>query len=252
LTTNKHVFTHAIEKGGDEQVRLLITGAGRGLGFELAAAAVSEGHGVIACIRETSVPSERLAALAAEYPEQVRIEGLDLAKEEDAGALSKKLREERICLDVIVNNAGVLLGRENGIESLSLADVKDTLDVNLIGPMSVTKHMLPLLRDSDAGLVLNISSEAGSFSGAYGGDYPYAISKLALNMFTKQLNEEIKSRGLRALAVHPGWIRTDMGGNAAPLSASDSARGILGIVTGRTEVAEELIFIDYFGRPMPL
>ncbi|MBB6637407.1 SDR family oxidoreductase [Cohnella thailandensis] len=233
-------------------MRLLITGAGRGLGYELTEAAVREGHSAIACVRDAAHPGPQLAGLAEKYPERVRVKGLDITDEADAIRLAGQLWEERLCLDAIVNNAGVLKGREDGIETLSLSDVRETLEVNLTGPMSVAKHMIPLMRDSEAGMVVNVSSEAGSFSGAYGGDYPYAISKLALNMFTKQLNEEMKPRGIRALAVHPGWIRTDMGGPSAPLSAGDSARGILDILTGRTKIPEEFIFVDYLGRQMPL
>ncbi|RUS46756.1 SDR family NAD(P)-dependent oxidoreductase [Cohnella sp. AR92] len=233
-------------------MKILITGAGRGLGFELAAAAVREGHSVVACIRDASRPSADLKKLADAYPDLMRIEALNLSGEEGAERLAAKLREEGIFLDAIVNNAGILKAREEGIESLRLEDVRDTLEVNLIGPMAVSKHMIPLMRASDGGVIANVSSEAGSFSGAYGGDYPYAISKLALNMFTKQLNEEMKPRGLRAIAVHPGWMRTDMGGSSAPLSAGDSALGLLGIIAGRIRLSDELIFVDYLGRPMPL
>ncbi|THF78039.1 SDR family oxidoreductase [Cohnella fermenti] len=233
-------------------MRIFITGAGRGLGFELTEAAVREGHSVIACVRDASRPGERLTELLQRYPDSVRLKSLDVASEGDAARIAAELSESGLALDAIVNNAGILLGREDGIETLSIEELRKTLEINLVGPIAVAKHLVPLMRGSDAGMVLNISSEAGSFSGAYGGDYPYAISKLALNMFTKQLNEELKPRGIRALAVHPGWIRTDMGGSAAPLAASDSAGGILDILTGRTQVPKENVFIDYAGRPMPL
>jgi NAD(P)-dependent dehydrogenase (short-subunit alcohol dehydrogenase family) len=108
------------------------------------------------------------------------------------------------------------------------------------------------MKDQSNATVINVSSEAGSIALAYGGDYPYGISKTALNMFSKQLNDELRPRGIRVLAVHPGWIRTDMGGSEAPLEASDSANGILDLLERKTVVKEELFFVDYTGRSMPI
>jgi NAD(P)-dependent dehydrogenase (short-subunit alcohol dehydrogenase family) len=162
------------------------------------------------------------------------------------------LRREAIKLDGIINNAGILLGREHRITTLPMQNLKLSFEVNLFGPMNVMKHMSGLLSDHSGSVVVNITSEAGSISLAYGGDYPYAISKTALNMFSKQLGDELRPRGVRVLAVHPGWIRTDMGGDAAPLEASVSANGILDLLERKTVVAEELFFIDHTGRSMPI
>lgn len=235
-------------------MNILITGAGRGLGLELTRIALERGHAVVACVRDRNHPSAELLELAERYLGQARIETLDIVSEADAEKLAGKLREESFGLDALVNNAGVLLGRDGGIAELSMDDVRRTFEVNLFGPLAAAKHLTPLLRESESGadIVVNISSEAGSFAGAYGGDYPYALSKTALNMFSKQLNEELKLRGIRVLAVHPGWIRTDMGGDSAPLSASDSAKGIMRLIEGETAVPEDVFFVDYAGRPMPL
>lgn len=232
-------------------MNLLITGAGRGLGYELARIAAARGHAVAACVRSAE---GELAALAERYPGLVRIERLDVTDETQAGELAAKLQAEGFALDALVNNAGILLGRGGGIASLELDEVRRTFEVNLYGPMSVAKHLTPLMRDGRDGakIVVHIASEAGSFAGAYGGDYPYALSKIALSMFSKQLNDELKPRGIRALAVHPGWIRTDMGGSAAPLSAAESALGIIDLIEGTTEVPAETWFVDYTGRAMPI
>ncbi|WP_027092518.1 SDR family oxidoreductase [Cohnella thermotolerans] len=235
-------------------MNILITGAGRGLGLELTNLALERGHAVAACVRDANAPSDSLRELAARYPDSLRIEQLDIVSEPDAERLAERLKADSFRLDALVNNAGILLGRAEGISALSMDDVRRTFEVNLFGPLTVAKHLTPLLRESESGadIVINVSSEAGSFSGAYGGDYPYALSKIALNMFSKQLNEELKLRGIRVLAVHPGWIRTDMGGSSAPLSAADSARGIMGLIEGATVVPEDVFFVDYAGRPMPL
>lgn len=235
-------------------MNVLITGAARGLGYELAKIAAARGHAVVACVRDAARPADGLLQFAERYPGLVRIEALDVADESQAQALAAKLRGEGFVLDALVNNAGILLGRSGGIASLELDELKRTFEVNLYGPLIVAKHLTPLMRESMSGteIVVHVASDAGSFAGAYGGDYPYALSKMALSMFTKQLNEELKPRGIRALAVHPGWMRTDMGGQSAPLSPSESALGIIDLIEGTTEVAAETWFVDHTGREMPV
>ncbi|RED64661.1 SDR family oxidoreductase [Cohnella lupini] len=233
-------------------MNILITGAGRGLGFQLTKLAVERGHQVIACVRDIGDHSENLPALAKGFPELLRIERMNVTREDDVAELAKKLSGESVKLDGIINNAGVLLAREHKIGTLPIDQLLLTFEVNLFGPMIVLKHLTSLLTDDAGANVVNISSEAGSFAGAYGGDYPYAISKAAVNMLSKQLNEELRPRGIRVLAVHPGWIRTDMGGDKAPMEASESASGILDILERKTIVSEEAFFVDHRGRQMSL
>lgn len=233
-------------------MNLLITGAGRGLGLQLAKLAVKRGHTVIACMRETAEASEGLLQLASEYGDMVRITRLNVTREEEAAQLAARLAEEGVKLHGIINNAAILLGREHSLEELPIHLVKLSFDVNVFGPIIVMKHLSPLLADNAGSIVLNISSEAGSVALAYGGDYPYAMSKATVNMFSKQLKSALHKRGIRVFAVHPGWIRTDMGGQSAPLEAWESAESILNIAEGKTSIAEELVFIDYTGRSMPL
>jgi NAD(P)-dependent dehydrogenase (short-subunit alcohol dehydrogenase family) len=233
-------------------MRVLITGAGRGLGLQLTRLAVERGHEAVACIREISDASDGLFALAARSPELVRIERMNVTREEEVAGLAEKLSLDSVKLDGVINNAGVLFGRDHKIDTLPMHLLKLTFEVNLYGPMCVMKHMSPLLKEHSDATVINVSSEAGSIASAYGGDYPYGISKTALNMFSKQLNDELRPRGIRVLAVHPGWIRTDMGGSEAPLEPWESATGILDLLERKTQVGEELFFVDYTGRSMPI
>jgi NAD(P)-dependent dehydrogenase (short-subunit alcohol dehydrogenase family) len=233
-------------------MNILITGAGRGLGVELVKLAAERGHSVIACVRETTEISESLAAASTQFPGLIRIERLEVTSEADAAALADKLRSESLKLDGIVNNAAILQGRELKIESLALQMMKESFDVNVVGAINVAKHMVPLISEQSGAVVMNVSSESGSFSRAYGGDYPYAISKAALNYFSKQLGSELRGRGIRVLAVHPGWMRTDMGGDQAPLNASESAGGMLDLLEGRTAVGENVFFVDYTGRELAI
>lgn len=232
-------------------MNFLITGAGRGLGLELTRTALERGHKVIACMRDTADATEGLLKLAAEY-EELHIEKLNVTHEEEAMRLASKLAKENVKLHCIINNAGILLGREHSIEKLPMQMVRLTFDVNVYGPIIVAKHFSPLLADNEGSSVLNISSEAGSIALAYGGDYPYAMSKATLNMFSKQLKNLLLQRGIRVLAIHPGWIKTDMGGSGAPLEAAESAKGIVDIAEGKTPIVDELVFVDHTGRSMPL
>lgn len=232
-------------------MNFLITGAGRGLGLELTKTALDRGHTVIACIRETADAAEGLLKLASEC-EHLHIERLNVTHEEEAIGLAAKLAKDNVKLHCIINNAGILLARDHSIETLPMHMVRLTFDVNVFGPIIVAKHFSPLLADNEGAAILNISSEAGSLALAYGGDYPYAMSKATLNMFSKQLKNLLRKRGIRVLAIHPGWIRTDMGGNNAPLEAAESAKGIVDIAEGKTRIADELVFVDHSGRSMPL
>jgi NAD(P)-dependent dehydrogenase (short-subunit alcohol dehydrogenase family) len=116
----------------------------------------------------------------------------------------------------------------------------------------VVKHFLPLLMMGDRSSIINISSEAGSMSNAYAGDYAYASSKTALNMFTQQLNQYVKSKKINVYSIHPGWIKTDMGGDRAPGDPIDTAEGIFDIIEGKREIDSQNVFITYEGQPMPL
>jgi NAD(P)-dependent dehydrogenase (short-subunit alcohol dehydrogenase family) len=230
-------------------MNLLITGANRGLGLKLTETALERGHRMFAGVR-TLPPGGTLASLIARYPDRVIAVKLDVTREEDAAALAERLRSEGEALDVVINNAGVLLERGVKLEDLSTDAVEETFDINLFGPIRVAKHMFPLMRQG--GMLLNISSEAGCLSNAYDGDYPYALSKVALNYFSKQLKAHDKPRGVRVFAVHPGWIKTDMGGENAPGDPQVTADGILDIVEGKTAVSDDLYFINHRGEPMPL
>src|SRR5690606_31169726 len=142
---------------------------------------------------------------------EVTVLQADVRDEASIKAVAEQVKQEGIKLDSIVNSAAVLLGRESDIESLNISDVELSFDINLFGPLRVVKHLLPYLTERE-GSIINISSEAGSIHRAYGGDYPYGLSKAALNMFSQQLKQLLANRGIDVWSIHPGWMRTDMGG----------------------------------------
>ncbi len=177
------------------------------------------------------------------------IAALDVTDEDGIASLAASLKGQGRTLGGIINNAAVLTARDTQIEALDLQDMLTTMDINLYGPMRVVKHFLPLLSESECSII-NISSEAGSISNAYPGDYPYAISKTALNMFSQQLHVYLRERGVQVLSVHPGWMHTDMGGAEAPTDPRSSAGGIISLMEQRNAPQGRFMFVDYTGKDM--
>lgn len=223
----------------------LVTGAGRGLGYRLALEGVRRGHRVFAGVRDRK---------GADLPEEAGLVAvtLDVADETSVRDAAAKVRETAGILDILINNAGILLARNTPIERLDIGDVRRTFEVNLFGPILAVKHMWPLLERSRLPRIVNISSEAASTASAYGGDYPYALSKAALNMFSVQLDRLLRARGGWALAVHPGWIRTDMGGERAPGDPAEAARRIWNLIEREFPPETPHPFVDVHGRPLPI
>ncbi|MGO4543479.1 SDR family oxidoreductase [Paenibacillus sp. 2TAB23] len=231
-------------------MNLLITGANRGLGLALANEACERGHHVLAGVRSPGSSAEGLLKLASAFPEKVTIVPLDVTDEQSVRYAYEQVASRYDRIDGIINSAAILLGREQKLGELNLEQLEQSFQTNLFGPIAVLKHFLPLLVNGEKPTVINISSEAGSFAGAYGGDYSYAMSKSALNMFSAQIRNELAPHGVLVHALHPGWIRTDMGGDQAPGDAANSAKGILDIVERKK--AADALFIDHTGAPMPL
>ncbi|MCR2820941.1 SDR family oxidoreductase [Lederbergia panacisoli] len=233
-------------------MNILVTGANRGLGFSLSKAAAERGHTVLACARNGEQPIGSLKDLVSQFPNQIFPLSLDVTDEQSVSAAAAKVMEEWGSIDAIINNAGVLYARDSKIEELDFSLLDVTIDVNLYGPMRVVKHFLPLLYKGAKQTIINISSDAGSITNAYGEDYPYAISKAALNMFTKQIKSYVSDKNINVYAIHPGWIKTDMGGDKAPGSPEETANNLLDIIEKKKIIAEDLFFIKHDGESMKI
>lgn len=232
-------------------MNILITGAGRGLGVDLAAVALERGHSVIAGVRDPGRGQEALSGLAAAHGDKLTVALLDVTDEAGIAALAASLQEQGRTLGAIINNAAVLNATDTPLEELDIEAMQIAMDINLYGPMRVVKHFLPLLTEPEASII-NVSSEAGSITNAYPGSYPYTISKTALNMFTQKLHVTLKERGVHVLSVHPGWMPTDMGGAKAPTNPRISAGGIIGLIEQRTASEGRFMFVDYTGKDMEI
>lgn len=227
---------------------VLITGANRGLGLVLTDEFLRQGFHVFAGCRRSG---ERLQSLAAHFPRDLTIVPLDVADAESVRQAARTVAGLTDALDILINNAAVYLeGSRPPLEDDPGSHWLQTLDVNALGPLRVTQQFLPLLAKGRRKMIVNISSEAGSIANCWRDrEYAYCMSKAALNMQSKILHNYLSPRGFRVLAVHPGWMRTDMGGPNADIDPTEAAVGILALVM-KDRSPDEPIYVDYRGNPM--
>jgi NAD(P)-dependent dehydrogenase (short-subunit alcohol dehydrogenase family) len=229
--------------------RILITGASRGFGAALAVSFAQRGARVFAGARH---PRPVLEHIAARHPESITIVDLDVSDGESVRRASKAVAARERALDIVVNNAAIRSPTvANPIESIDFADVARTLDVNAVGPLRVVQAFLPMLRAGHSPLLVNVSSEAGSI-GPAGRDreFDYCMSKAALNMATRLLSNYLAG-AVRVLALHPGWLRTDMGGSHAALDPQATAEIVADRLLLERSKPSAFPFIDYEGNPLP-
>lgn len=201
---------------------VLITGANRGLGLPLARQYAAAGCRVFACWRGPQEPPPIAGDIAWK--------ALDTGNEDSISALAHDLDGEAI--DILINNAA-RRGDTGGLDSLSTEDFLATLRVNTLGPLLMVRAFRPHLERGRRRIVANISSRAGSVAEGLDadGDYAYRCSKAALNIATAKLAFDY---GLIFLALHPGWVKTDMGGPEAEVPASQSAQGLRAVIERAT------------------
>jgi NAD(P)-dependent dehydrogenase (short-subunit alcohol dehydrogenase family) len=201
---------------------VFITGTDHGLGRALVDRFLTEGWSVFAGRLElcTAGAAARGERGLVEVPLDVR----DLTSVRDA---ARAVGERTPSLDFLVNNAGVHPSRETRVEDVDFEAARDVLDVNALGPLRVTQQFLALLERGARKVIVNVSSEAGSLATCTrGGEFAYCMSKAALNMQTRLLQNGLGSRGFRVFSVHPGWMRTPMSVPEAPLDPAQSAARI--------------------------
>lgn len=223
----------------------LVTGAARGLGVEVCRDLAARGAHVIVGARDHRKAEEVAAGLCEQGGEASALK-LDVTSEDDRNAAYESIEAAHGKLDILINNAGILLDSPNGgtpaprQPSEALASVlRETFEVNFFAPIFLTQRLLPLLTRSEAPRVVNVSSIRGSL--AYLSDptslvYPvralgYDTSKAALNAFSILIAEELRGTPIKINAIHPGWLRTEMGGDQAPMSIEDGARTVLQYAT---------------------
>ncbi len=220
---------------------VLVTGANRGLGLEFARQYAAAGWRVIGTAR---IPEEAADLQALE----IRVEALDVADPASVAALASELEGQAI--DLLINNAGIF-PRVDRLAETDFEDVARTFDVNTIGPMRVTRALLPNLQQGSRRQIVSITSGLGSIANNTSGRYyGYRESKAALNMFTRSLAVELKELGFTCIVMSPGWVRTDMGGPNASLSPEESVAGMREVIAG-LGAADTAGFWSWDGERLP-
>ena len=207
------------------QKTAFVTGANKGIGFEVARGLAERGMRVFLGAR-----NRQRGEKAATGIRGADLLVMDVANEASVTAAAHELGARAERLDVLVNNAGIVLDWNGSVFDLKAETLRETLETNLFGPMRVAQAFLPLLRKSETPRIINVSSGAGQLSGELQAWAPaYSISKTALNSLTFQLAAALP--GFAVNSVCPGWVRTDMGGSSAPRSVEQGADAIVWLAT---------------------
>ncbi|MFS8063122.1 MAG: SDR family oxidoreductase [Luteimonas sp.] len=224
----------------------LVTGANRGLGLEFVRQLLARGDRVVASCRHPG-KAGALNQLAGEFPGRLHVLPLDVADPKSIAELARELPLVCESLDLLVNGAGVLHSGER-FGSIGATNLDDSFRTNARGPLLLTQALAPLL--VDGARVANITSELGSIAGLTRFGTPsYNISKAAQNMATALLAKALAARGIIVLALHPGWVQTDMGGSGAALSPAQSVQGLLQVIDGAAPQSSGRFF-DWRGETL--
>ena len=227
---------------------VFISGANRGIGLELAQQLSKQSYKVIAGYRDKT--RSQVLLDEAQRTKNLFSFQVDVTLESDLDALHNFISTQFGILDILINNAGVNLNRSSVLNELRWSDFAHHLDINVGGAFLTTKHLYPLLKTGQSKKIINISSKLASIELSGGHSIPYSLSKTALNMLTKNQSVEYKSDGVAVISLSPGWVRTDMGGEAAPLSVQESAKRILQVIN-TLSLAQTGQFLDLNGDILP-
>ena len=228
--------------------KILVTGANRGLGLGLVKKFLKNNEKVICTTRNIS-KSKELILCKEKYNDNLEICELDLLDKDSPNILSNFLGDETI--DLFINNAGVIGHSAQHFKSVSLNHWLDVLKVNLIAPLLITQSIIKNIEKSSERKIYFISSKVGSIEdNKSGGMYIYRSSKTALNQVVKSLSIDLKPLGISVISLHPGWVRTEMGGPNALISVEESVNGMVDVISN-TSIINSGQFINYDGTRLP-
>lgn len=218
----------------------LVTGANKGLGLETSRRLAQQGMTVLLGARDLEKGARAVDELLGLDVTPVE---LDVTREDHIAATKEYIENRFGRLDVLVNNAGMIHPEEplfaNSAELISQAALKETFDVNFFGQVALTQALLPLIKKSPAGRIVNVSSILGSLNLHSDADsdatnikpLAYDASKTALNQFTVHLAAALAGTSIKVNSAHPGWVKTDLGGHQAPMDVVDGAKTAVQLAT---------------------
>ena len=232
-------------------MKVFITGISRGIGLALAEAMLQEKMEVYGTVRNLNNEDVNgVKDLKKQFHQKLHLIKLDVTQENVKEQIVQHVPKD-LTLDILINNAGVYHREvEPAIERLSRENLNDSIQVNLLGPILVTQALLPYLMNSENPKVANISSILGSiqFNAAFSSSYDYRISKAGLNMFSKNLSLEFPD--MVTLNLHPGWVKTRMGGEDAPIQPQESAQKLLKVIL-ESDLSQSGCFYNLEGERLP-
>lgn len=240
----------------------LVTGANRGLGYEMVKEGLFRGHTMLAGCRKGAdeAYARDLLELKTKYADSLLILEMDVTDEEMVKGAAERLRQKYGHIDFLVNNAGVLFEKMvmpgDTVADLNVDMFRKTLDVNVTGTAIVLKYFIGLLYASEDACIMNITSEAGHLTPQGYNYLAYSVSKHAANMYTQKIRnylaEEKADRHMRIYMIHPGRMDTIMGKENAQIPPSESAIGLFDILDRKKQIPDmDVPFINYRGEPMP-
>lgn len=232
-----------------------ITGTNRGIGLEFAKQYAAEGWEVLACSRHPAAIT--LQSLKRKYT-NVSVFDVDVCNEQQIKAFVNSLRGKPI--DLLINSAGIY-GKANEdwndqkFHTVSAESMREAFNVNTISPLIVSRSLLGNVKKSQLKMIATLSSCAGSIQkNKDGGNYAYRTSKAAVNMIIKGVAADLKPQEIKVLLLHPGWVKTDMGGANADINVETSVKGMRNVISEQIKnhnIDPEKMFLDYQGQTVP-
>jgi NAD(P)-dependent dehydrogenase (short-subunit alcohol dehydrogenase family) len=226
-------------------MRVVVTGANRGIGLELVRQLLARGDEVEAACRRPEDAGE-LRELASPH---LRVHRCDVADDASVRAFAAELGTAAI--DLVINNAGVSGGQRQSLRELDFAEAARTYEIDALGPLRIALALLPHVRRGSGKKLVHVTSGLGSIGdNRSGGFYGYRMAKAALNMASKTLAVDLRGEGIVSVVINPGWVQTDMGGRNASVPVADSVRGILREIDAAT-LDRTGEFLDWKGGTYP-
>lgn len=229
-------------------MNLLITGTSRGIGLEMVRYSMERGWRVFACCRNPQ-QAESLLSLAALAPERISVHIADMSELATLQALAYELRNEAI--DMLINNAGIYGSDKNSFGEVDSAGWLQAFQINCIAPLKLAEALREQVAISDRKIIACLSSKMASMAdNGSGGSYIYRSSKAALNAVVKSMAVDLRPQGIKAVALHPGWVKTEMGGSQAEISTRESVTRMFASLLA-LKMSDSGRFIDIDGSDIP-
>ncbi len=226
----------------------LVTGANRGLGLEFVRQYAEAGWKTTAACRSPKSAKE-LKALQERHPDRIAILALDVTDAESVRGAAAQLRGEPV--DLLLNNAGVGGPPAQRIGSFDYAAWMRVLDANVLGPARVIEAFVDNVSNGRDRRIVTLTSRMGSIAdNSSGGSYAYRSSKAGVNAVMKSFAIDLAPRGITCVVVHPGWVRTDMGGSGGKLAPAESVKSLRALIES-LEPGDAGKFFNYDGEPLP-